>query len=157
MLQLQVFCDSSEKAYAAVIHSRASDQLVLVMVSILSSKTRVAPVKTVSLPRLELCGAEVAVKLASGMTRILQVVQHEITLRAWTDSTIVSQWIDQLPRTWSTFVANRVAKSREVWPKSRWKHVPSMESPADFSITWLQCLAPSTVKSLMDRPTLASR
>ena len=133
MLQLHVFCDASAKAYAAVIYSRASDQLGHVTVSILSSKTRVAPVKTVSLPRLELCGAEVAAKLASSMTRILQVVQHEITLHAWTDSTIVLQWIAQLPRTWSTFVANRVAKIQEVLPRSRWRHVPSLENPADLA------------------------
>ena len=133
MLQLHVFCDASEKAYAAVIYSRASDQLGHVTVSILSSKTRVAPVKTVPLPRLELCGAGVAAKLASSMTRILQVVQHEITLHAWTDSTIVLQWIAQLPRTWSTFVANRVAKIQEVLPRSRWKHVPSLENPADLA------------------------
>ena len=85
------------------------------------------------MPSLELCGAEVAAKLASSMTRILQVVQHQITLHTWTDSTIVILWIAQLPRTWSTFVANRVAKIQEVLPRSRWKHVPSLENPADLA------------------------
>ena len=132
-LQLHVFCDASEKAYDAVIYSRATDTLGYVTVTLLCSKTRVAPVKTVSLPRLELCGAEVAAKLASTMTKNLQVVQPHFSIHAWTDSTIVLQWIAQLPETWSTSVANRVSKIQEVLPRSRWKHVPSLENPADLA------------------------
>ena len=132
-LQLLVFCDVSEEAYAAVIYSPAICQLRHVTMSILSSKTPDAPVKTVSLPMLELRGADVAVELASSTTRILQVVQPECTLHAWTDSTAVVQWIAQLARTWSTFVANRVAKIQDFLHRSRWKHVPSSKNPANLA------------------------
>ena len=37
---------------------------------------------------------------------------------AWTDSTIVLQWLAQLPRTWNTFVANRVSQIQETLPRS---------------------------------------
>ena len=144
-LQLHVFCDASEKAYDAVIYSRATDTLGHVTVTLLCSKTRVAPVKTVSLLRLELCGAEVAAELASTMTKILQVVQPYFSINAWTDSTIVLQWIAQLPKTWSTFVANRVSKIQEVLPRSRSKHVPSVENPADLAS--LGCSASHLAKS----------
>ena len=71
-LEIHLFSDASEKAYAAVVYSRATDILGNVSTSLLSSKSRVAPVKTVSLRRLELCGAELASKLASTFTKILE-------------------------------------------------------------------------------------
>ena len=57
----------------------------------------------------------------------------KITLHAWTDSTIVLQWLAQLPRTWNTFVANRVSQTQETLPRSDWKHVPTAVNPADLA------------------------
>ncbi len=90
-LQIHVFADASEKAYAAVAFSRVTDEFGHVKVSLLSSKTKVAPVKTVSLPRLELCGADLAAKLTKTLMKILGVTGLIISLHAWTDSTIVLQ------------------------------------------------------------------
>ena len=131
--QLLFFSDASEKAYAAVVYSRITDDLGHVNVTLLSSKTRVAPVKTVSLPRLELCGAELAAKLASTMLTILQIINPNISIYAWTDSTIVLQWLAQLPKTWSTFVANRVSHIQTLLPRSAWRHVSSIDNPADLA------------------------
>ena len=132
-LQLHFFSDASEKAYAAVVYSRITDDIGHVNVTLLSSKTRVAPVKTVSLPRLELCGAELAAKLASTMVTTLEIIKSDISLHAWTDSTIVLQWLAQLLKTWSTFVANRVSHIQTVLPRSAWKHVSSIDNPADLA------------------------
>ncbi len=132
-LQLHIFADASEKAYAAVAFSRATDVIGHVNTSLLSSKTRVAPVKTVSLPRLELCGADLAAKLAKTLMKILDVTGFDISLHAWTDSTIVLQWLSQLPKTWTTFVANRVSQIQSTLPRSKWRHVPSLENPADLA------------------------
>ncbi len=126
-LQLHVFADASEKAYTAVIFSRPTDTLGNVSVSILASKVRVAPVRTVSLPRLELCGAELASMLASTFVKILEVTEIHSSLHAWTDSTIVLHWLSQLPKTWTTFVANRVSAIQAVLP------VPSADNPADLA------------------------
>ena len=132
-LQIHVFADASEKAYTAVIFSRATDTLGNVSVSILASKTRVAPVKTVSLPGLELCGAELASRLASTFVKILDVTEIHSSLHAWTYSTIVLHWVSRLAKTWTTFVANRVSAIQAVLPRSRWKHVPSADNPADLA------------------------
>ena len=61
--QLHVFCDASEKAYAAVNYARTTDVFGNVSSRLISSKTKDAPVKVVSMPRLELCGAHSAEKL----------------------------------------------------------------------------------------------
>ena len=74
--QLNFFSVASERAYAAVVYSRAIDKLGQISTSLLSYKTRVAHVKTVSIPRLELCGADLATTV-----KILSVVHKDLSLR----------------------------------------------------------------------------
>ena len=50
---------------------------------------------------------------------------------AWSDSTVTIAWLQDYPRKWKTFVANRVAKRQEIIPASRWKYVPTEENTAD--------------------------
>ena len=56
-MQLHGFCDASESAYADVLYLRAVDQDGLVHVSLIMTKSKVAPMKHLTMPRLELCGA----------------------------------------------------------------------------------------------------
>ena len=56
-MELHGFCDASEAAYAAVVYVQTIDQQRKVHVSLALAKTRVAPIKRLSIPRLELCGA----------------------------------------------------------------------------------------------------
>ena len=133
-VQLHLFTDASEKAYAAVIYARMTDTNGFVCVNLIAGKNRVAPIKTVSLPRLELCGAHLGVKLMVKIQEVLAITnlpQQEAF--GWTDSTIVLHWLAQLPRTWTTFVANRVAEIQEILPRSNWNHVSSTNNPADCS------------------------
>ena len=132
-LQLHMFCDASEKAYATVIYSRAKDKLGFVTVHLLTSKTKVAPVKVVSLPRLELCDAHLGAQLLKLTKSHFDVFNAQMTLHAWTDSTIVLQWLAQIPRTWNTFVANRVAQIQEVLKRDCWNHCSTNDNPADLA------------------------
>ena len=127
--QLHVFCDASEKGYAAAVYVRTEDLDKNIQVSFLTAKTRVAPVKQLSMPRLELCAAQLGATLLHTMSQILNI--HDIY--AWTDNTIVLSWLSKLPRTWNTFVANRVANIQEVLPRKYWGHVPTDENPADIA------------------------
>ena len=114
-VQLHLFTDASEKAYAAVIYARMPDTNGFVCVNPIAGKNRVTPIKTVSLTRLELCGAHLGVRL---MVKIQEVLARTNNPQqksfGWTDYTVVLHWLAQLARTWTTFVANRVAEVQEI-------------------------------------------
>ncbi|XP_039303404.1 uncharacterized protein LOC120357308 [Solenopsis invicta] len=129
-IQLHGFCDASEKAYGACVYIReqiASDKIGIALVC---SKSRVAPMKTLSLPRLELCGA---VLLANLMKRVLDSLNIKISQRYfWCDSKIVITWIRSSSRKWQTFVANRASEIQSISSPSEWHHIKSKENPADL-------------------------
>ncbi|XP_036150329.1 uncharacterized protein LOC118648147 [Monomorium pharaonis] len=90
---LHAFCDASMKAYGACIYLQSSDGNGGSSSLLLCSKSRVAPVKskTITLPRLELCGAVVLVRLLQGVKRAIKIKLDEV--HAWSDSTIALAWI----------------------------------------------------------------
>lgn len=127
-VELYCFCDASEKAYASVIYLRSANASGI-HVSLLTSKTRVAPLRTISIPRLELCSAVLLVHLLQIVRTSLKVPIDAI--HAFTDSTIVLSWLTCEPTRWQIFVANRVAEIQSVLPIQHWNHVSSSDNPAD--------------------------
>ena len=81
------------------------------------------------MPCLELCVATPGANLTHSLCQTLELS----SLTAWTDSTIVFNWLSKLPRTWKTFFANRVATVQEEIPRNQWKYVPSKDNPADMA------------------------
>jgi len=123
------FSDASEKAYAAVVYLAAYMKDTPVSISLVTSKTRVAPSKSQSLPRLELCGA---LLLAELMSTVDQALKINITSKHyWSDSTITLSWIKGQPSKWKTYVANRVSKIQQVSDPQFWKFVPGIKNPSD--------------------------
>lgn len=106
-VDIHAFCDASQRAVAAVVYLVIVNSGGCNRSSLLASKTKVAPVKTVSIPRLELMGAHL-------LTRLLRAVLDALALNpgrivAWSDSQVVLAWIRGHPTRWKTFVANRVS------------------------------------------------
>ncbi|XP_070141605.1 uncharacterized protein [Drosophila kikkawai] len=124
------FCDASQKAYGAAIYVRVEVGST-VEVTLLTARTRVAPVKTLSLPRLELCGALLLSEMAAAI--LPKMPGPASALHCWTDSTIVLAWLHKPACHWTTFVANRVTKITQFTEVEKWAHVRSEHNPADLA------------------------
>ncbi|KAJ0169346.1 hypothetical protein K1T71_015230 [Dendrolimus kikuchii] len=124
------YCDASDRAYGAVAYLRVRNDDGKYKVSLIAAKTRVAPVKSLSLPRLELCGAVLLSKLLNQVSEATRIPKENIF--AWTDSTIVLSWLQGDPARWQTFVRNRIITIIDNIG-SKWFHVRSEDNPADVA------------------------
>ena len=129
-LELHGFCDASQKAYAAVVYLRVKDNDEFYC-NILAAKTKVAPTKPVTLPRLELMGAVYLSKLITKVKTALKM--PTIPIYCWRDSTITLAWIHSDPAERKPFVANRIAKIQESVAREHWRHVRSKDDAADVA------------------------
>ena len=129
-LEIHGFSDASTKALSAVLYLRVLLENKS-SVSIIAAKTKVAPVKSLSVPRLELCEAFLLSKLASSEQKGLNL--QEIPLHLWTDSTVSLAWIQSSPHLWQTFVSHRVAEISNLVSSANWHHVEGVMNPADIA------------------------
>ncbi|KAK9722344.1 Pao retrotransposon peptidase [Popillia japonica] len=125
-IQMHGFCDASEKAYGACVYLRSKCEQNKYSINLLASKSRVAPLKVVTLPRLELLGAVLLTQVMANLQQQLRL--HISSTYYWTDSQIVLSWIKATPAKWKTFVANRVALIQESTNISDWYHVKSKDN-----------------------------
>ncbi|XP_058817668.1 uncharacterized protein LOC131680977 [Topomyia yanbarensis] len=128
-VEIHCFSDASEKAYGACLYLRSENAVGEVKVRLLTSKSKVAPLKCQTIPRLELCGALLAAQLYEKVDKSIKIT---VKSYFWTDSTCVLRWLAANPTTWTTFVANRVAKIQSITQGSRWSHVPGIQNPTDL-------------------------
>ena len=129
--QLHLFSDASEKGYGACAYLRLTDKSNQIHTTLVMGKSRVAPIKATTIPRLELQAAVVACRMN---TMIKHELQQEISRTVfWTDSNIVLGYINNERKRFKTFVANRLAVIHDNSDVSQWQHVPTEENPADMA------------------------
>nr|CAH7735528.1 unnamed protein product [Callosobruchus chinensis] len=129
-VELHCFSDASQSAYGCCIYIKSIDATGQAVISLVCSKSRVAPLKTLSIPRLELCGAVLSTRLSKKVSQALKININACYY--WVDSTIVLSWISTCPSKLKVFVSNRIAEIQRCTNVQQWAHVSSSDNPADL-------------------------
>ncbi|UYV74923.1 hypothetical protein LAZ67_12001814, partial [Cordylochernes scorpioides] len=138
---LHVFCDASRASYATCIFLRIESEQE-VTCQLVQARSRVAPLKGTTIPRLELLACLVGARLVNNVVRDLKFEDMERFY--WTDSMNALHWIKGKDN-WATFVMNRVMEIRSLSETEDWYHVPGCLNPADLPSRG--CLADSLERS----------
>ena len=127
--QLHIFSDASSIGYGSVVYQRLCDNQGHIHCSFLIGKARLAPIKPVTIPRLELTAATVSIRLGEMMKKELDdkpdIIQYH------TDSITVLRYIKNDQKRFQVFVANRVQLIRNHSSPDQWRYVDTKENPAD--------------------------
>ena len=127
--QLHHFSDASEVGYGTVSYLRRETVDGRVDCSFIMAKSRTAPLQFVSVPRLELQAATIAVRMHRLILKEIDLVMSASFF--WTDSKITLQYINNETRRFKTYVANRVAEIRDASQPCQWRHCPGSLNPAN--------------------------
>ena len=129
-IQLHHFSDASAQGYGCCSYLRCVNKYGQVHVQLIMSKNKVAPLKTCTLPRLELQAAVLAVKVDGLLKRELEL--PVIQTFFWSDSEIVLKYINNESRRFHVFVANRISLIRQHTDPQQWHHIDGKSNPADL-------------------------
>ncbi|XP_055589878.1 uncharacterized protein LOC129742057 [Uranotaenia lowii] len=132
-IQLHVFCDASELAYACVAYFRVRIGGEI-RCALVAGKSKVAPLKTLSIPRLELQAAVEGVRIQKSIMET-----HRLTIESttfWSDSRTVLSWIRSDSRRYRQYVACRVGEILSNTNAEDWRWVPTRENVADDATKW---------------------
>ncbi|XP_043210612.1 uncharacterized protein LOC122375344 isoform X2 [Amphibalanus amphitrite] len=131
VVEVHAFGDASEVGYGAAVYLRLTLRDGSVVTPLVMSRARVAPLKQVSLPRLELLASLLAARLLRFVCRALKL-PSETLYWCWTDSMVSLGWIKGDPSRWKQFVKNRVIEIQSLTDPAQWSHCPGQDNPADL-------------------------
>ncbi|KAG1655535.1 hypothetical protein GQR58_024454 [Nymphon striatum] len=125
-----IFCDSSSEAYGSCSYLRCIDKTGRISVHLIMSKCRVAPIRSPTLPRLELQGAVLAAKLDGLLKEKLDIVIDESYF--WSDSEIVLKYLSNEKLRFHVYVGNRVNTILGLTHPRQWNYIKGKSNPADL-------------------------
>ena len=143
--EIHSFADASQFAVGQVSYLRLVNEDDQIHVSFLMGKARVAPLKLVSIPRLELTAAVISVNVAQELSREIDL-DVDATVY-YSDSTVVLGYIQNEARRFHVYVGNRVQTIRAKTLPESWHHVKSKDNPADIASR------SATPKELLNTPS----
>ena len=128
--EVVTFVDASTQAYGAASYLRCEYEDGTVSAQLIASKSKVAPLTPMTVPRLELMGAIVGLRLTQSVSRVLELPVKAALL--FSDSTDVLWWIRGRGRDFRPFVANRIGEIQISTEPVQWQHVSTDKNPADL-------------------------
>ena len=129
--ELHGFCDASELAFGACIYLRVKYGPDDYDAHLLMGKTRVAPLRQLTIPRMELQAALALVRMMIKVIKALEGLIQFARIALWGDSMTVLAWLKSLTVKFHAFVANRVTEILEAFPAEFWNHISGLLNPAD--------------------------
>ena len=130
-VELHHFSDASTQGYGQCSYLRLTNGKGCIHCSFVMGKARVAPLKPVTVPRLELTAAVVSVKTSAQLQQQLDYEGIEEVF--WTDSKVVLGYIANETRRFHIFVGNRVQQIQEHSSPDQWHYVDTKSNPADHA------------------------
>lgn len=149
------FSDASDRFYAAAIYARHEYDDETVSVQLVAAKSRLAPVKAVSIPRLELMGALAGQRLTKKVCSALALPLDKVTY--WVDSDNVEFWIEGQSRNYKPFVAYKVGEIHEESNPDQWRYVPTKLNSADKATRGLSADELSTDENWWNGPSFLQK
>jgi transposase InsO family protein len=128
--ELHHFCDASVRAYGVVSYVRVVNEVGEVNCTLMMAKSRLAPIKAITIPRLELMAAAQAVKQDKLCMQELELAPLRES-KFWTDSMIVLSYIKSQGKRYQIFVANRLSMIHAGSEAHQWRYVATEDNPAD--------------------------
>ena len=127
--EIHNFSDASEYAYGAVSYLRMVLEDGSMQVAFIMAKSRLCPMRGLTIPKAEMCGATISIKLDKFLRKELTVKIDQSYF--WTDSSIVLHSIANENKRFKTFIADRLSEIHGGSHVSQWRHVPSGLNPTD--------------------------
>ncbi|XP_055590680.1 uncharacterized protein LOC129742764 [Uranotaenia lowii] len=133
-IEIHTFVDASEVAYACVTYFRRINEDGTINVALVSAKTKVAPLKPMTIPRMELMACVIGTRQAQF---VVNGHSFSFTRRLfWSDSNTALSWINSDPMKFQQFVRFRVGEILESTQRQEWRWVPTKLNPADEATKW---------------------
>ncbi|KAK6114162.1 Pao retrotransposon peptidase family protein [Brugia pahangi] len=123
-ITFHVFTDASTVAYAAVVYAHQNTHT-----SLLFAKSRLAPIKGMTIPKLELLAILIGVRAAQFVIKQMQLENPKVVV--WSDSRCALHWIQNNSRLLPKFIQNRVEEIQMA--KFAYRYIPSEHNPADIA------------------------
>ena len=127
---IQTFVDASTEAYGAVLYIRHVLKNEEVITRFVTAKARVAPLKAISIPRLELTAAVLWLRLTEDVSKTLNIQMSDVTF--WSDSMNVLWWVRNHSRNFKPFISNRIGEIQTNSKPEQWRYIPTELNSADY-------------------------
>ena len=126
-LRIHTFSDASENAYTTVVYARHVYEGGKLTARLIMSKSRLAPLKAVSIARLVLLGALVGLRYTRQVCSALKITTKGVTY--WVEGMNVGYWIQGPSKEYEPFIAHRVGEIHEFSTPNQWCYIPTDVNP----------------------------